>query len=318
MIGRGAAVAQVKGVELHGKLAFAAWLGVHAALMTGGSNRVDAFKSWADRLLRQGAGAPGARPERDAADGVGRGRRRSSRPAAGRRRGDDGRDGLRRHHHRQRRRRRHAGGSPRPVGQADPDPRARRLAAARDRELGRRRGLRQEPLRVRRTPGTTTRASRSSRASTTTSAARRSSTAPPCTACGARTSGSSATTTASRRRGRSRTTSSSRTTRGRSSCTRSTAPTARIRPRARRAAAYPFPAVSHEPRIQQLSDDLERAGYHPFHAPCGVRLLESEHAVQPVHPLRDLRRLPVARPGQVRRRDLRRAAGARASRTSRC
>jgi NADH dehydrogenase len=47
MIGRGAAVAQVKGVELHGKVAFAAWLGVHAALMTGGSNRVDAFKSWA-------------------------------------------------------------------------------------------------------------------------------------------------------------------------------------------------------------------------------------------------------------------------------
>jgi NADH:quinone reductase (non-electrogenic) len=47
MIGRGAAVAQVKGVELHGKLAFAAWLGVHAALMTGGSNRVDAFRSWA-------------------------------------------------------------------------------------------------------------------------------------------------------------------------------------------------------------------------------------------------------------------------------
>ena len=47
MIGRGAAVAQVKGVELHGKLAFSAWLGVHAALMTGGSNRVGAFKSWA-------------------------------------------------------------------------------------------------------------------------------------------------------------------------------------------------------------------------------------------------------------------------------
>src|SRR4029079_11060248 len=47
MIGRGAAVAQVRGVELHGKLAFTAWLGVHAALMTGGSNRVSAFKSWA-------------------------------------------------------------------------------------------------------------------------------------------------------------------------------------------------------------------------------------------------------------------------------
>ncbi len=40
-------------------------------------------------------------------------------------------------------------------------------------------------------------------------------------------------------------------------------------------APYPFPAVSHEPRIQQLADDLEAAGYHPFHAPCGVRLDES-------------------------------------------
>jgi choline dehydrogenase-like flavoprotein len=39
-------------------------------------------------------------------------------------------------------------------------------------------------------------------------------------------------------------------------------------------AQYPFPAVSHEPRIQQLSDDLEAAGYHPFHAPCGIRLNE--------------------------------------------
>ena len=49
MIGRGAAIAQVPpGIELHGKIAFAAWLGVHAALMTGGSNRVDAFKGWAE------------------------------------------------------------------------------------------------------------------------------------------------------------------------------------------------------------------------------------------------------------------------------
>jgi choline dehydrogenase-like flavoprotein len=39
-------------------------------------------------------------------------------------------------------------------------------------------------------------------------------------------------------------------------------------------AQYPFPAVSHEPRIQQLADDLEAAGYHPFHAPCGIRLNE--------------------------------------------
>jgi choline dehydrogenase-like flavoprotein len=35
---------------------------------------------------------------------------------------------------------------------------------------------------------------------------------------------------------------------------------------------YPFPSLEHEPRIQQLSDDLVRAGHHPFHAPCGVRL----------------------------------------------
>jgi choline dehydrogenase-like flavoprotein len=41
-------------------------------------------------------------------------------------------------------------------------------------------------------------------------------------------------------------------------------------------APYPFPAVSHEPRIQQLSDDLEKAGYHPFHAPCGIRLNEQD------------------------------------------
>jgi choline dehydrogenase-like flavoprotein len=40
-------------------------------------------------------------------------------------------------------------------------------------------------------------------------------------------------------------------------------------------APYPYPAVSHEPRVQQLSDDLEAAGYHPFHAPCGIRLVEA-------------------------------------------
>jgi choline dehydrogenase-like flavoprotein len=40
-------------------------------------------------------------------------------------------------------------------------------------------------------------------------------------------------------------------------------------------APYPFPALSHEPRIQQLSDDLAAAGFHPFHAPCGVLLDEA-------------------------------------------
>ncbi|QDT75588.1 GMC oxidoreductase [Lacipirellula limnantheis] len=41
---------------------------------------------------------------------------------------------------------------------------------------------------------------------------------------------------------------------------------------------YPHPAVSHEPRIQKLADDLARAGYHPFHSPCGIMLNEAELA----------------------------------------
>ena len=39
-------------------------------------------------------------------------------------------------------------------------------------------------------------------------------------------------------------------------------------------APYPFPAVSHEPRIQKLADDFAAHGHHPFHAPCGVMLDE--------------------------------------------
>src|SRR5262245_1785497 len=39
-------------------------------------------------------------------------------------------------------------------------------------------------------------------------------------------------------------------------------------------APYPHPPVTHEPRMQQLHDDLARAGYRPFHAPCGIMLDE--------------------------------------------
>jgi len=39
-------------------------------------------------------------------------------------------------------------------------------------------------------------------------------------------------------------------------------------------APYPFPAISHEPRIQQLSDDFAAAGLKTFHTPLGVRLDE--------------------------------------------
>ncbi len=43
-------------------------------------------------------------------------------------------------------------------------------------------------------------------------------------------------------------------------------------------APYPYPAVSNEPRIQQLFDDLKAAGYHPFPAPCGIMLDEQDMA----------------------------------------
>jgi len=43
-----------------------------------------------------------------------------------------------------------------------------------------------------------------------------------------------------------------------------------------RSAPYPWPAVSHEGRIQQISDDLEKGGYRPFHAPCGIMLDEAD------------------------------------------
>jgi NADH dehydrogenase len=48
MIGRNAAIAEVgkHRHELHGSIAFASWLGVHAMLMNGVRDRVDAFISW--------------------------------------------------------------------------------------------------------------------------------------------------------------------------------------------------------------------------------------------------------------------------------
>jgi choline dehydrogenase-like flavoprotein len=37
---------------------------------------------------------------------------------------------------------------------------------------------------------------------------------------------------------------------------------------------YPYPAVSHEPRIAALSEDFARAGLRPFHVPLGIMLDE--------------------------------------------
>jgi choline dehydrogenase-like flavoprotein len=39
---------------------------------------------------------------------------------------------------------------------------------------------------------------------------------------------------------------------------------------------YPWPAVSHEPRIQQLSNDFAAGGLKPFHVPVGVMLNEKD------------------------------------------
>jgi len=39
---------------------------------------------------------------------------------------------------------------------------------------------------------------------------------------------------------------------------------------------FPHPAVSHEPRIQQLHDDFARLGHKPFHVPLGIMLKEGD------------------------------------------
>jgi NADH:quinone reductase (non-electrogenic) len=56
MIGDGAAIAEMGAHhhELHGHVAFAAWLGVHAWLMSGVHQRVDAFVSWAWDFIGSG------------------------------------------------------------------------------------------------------------------------------------------------------------------------------------------------------------------------------------------------------------------------
>jgi len=46
-------------------------------------------------------------------------------------------------------------------------------------------------------------------------------------------------------------------------------------------APYPYPAISHEPRIRQLHEDLAGWGYHPFHVPLGVKLDESDARTSP-------------------------------------
>ena len=44
---------------------------------------------------------------------------------------------------------------------------------------------------------------------------------------------------------------------------------------------YRHPAVSHEPRIQALSDSFASQGLKPFHVPLGVQLNEREPRTSP-------------------------------------
>jgi choline dehydrogenase-like flavoprotein len=44
---------------------------------------------------------------------------------------------------------------------------------------------------------------------------------------------------------------------------------------------YPCPPVAHEPRIQELHNDLKRLGLHPFPLPLGVRLDEANRHISP-------------------------------------
>lgn len=68
MIGRNAAIAEIgePRYELHGPVAFAAWLGVHAYLMSGVRNRIEAMVDWAWDYFAAGRG-PQALDRSDAA-----------------------------------------------------------------------------------------------------------------------------------------------------------------------------------------------------------------------------------------------------------
>ena len=139
MIGRNAAVAEV-GKHRHqveGPIAFAAWLGVHAMLLSGAHSKTDAFLSWAwDYFDRDHAATVEASstPQRIAWGDDERGRpahhrstsqRRSTSTTSTPTEEDTMADALRRHHRRIRGRRRHPGAPAGAVRQAGADPGAR-------------------------------------------------------------------------------------------------------------------------------------------------------------------------------------------------
>jgi choline dehydrogenase-like flavoprotein len=46
-----------------------------------------------------------------------------------------------------------------------------------------------------------------------------------------------------------------------------------------RSSAFPYPAVSHEPRIQEISDSIKNQGLNPFNLPLGLKLNEVDRSL---------------------------------------
>ena len=219
---------------------------------------------------------------------------------------------LRRDRDRQRRRRRHARAPARPLGQAHPAARARRLAAARAAELARAATSSSTTATSRRTPGTTRDGQGLPAAGALLRRRRhqalRRGALPPARG-GLRRA-------APPRRHLARLADRLRRDGALLHAGRAALPGAR---RARRGPdrAARERALSVPGGLARAADPaaLRRpaaAGHHPFHAPCGVMLDEARHALQPCVRCADLRRLPLPRAREVRRRGARRAAGARA------
>ena len=83
-------------------------------------------------------------------------------------------------------------------------------------------------------------------------------------------------------------------------------------------APYPFPPVSHEPRIQKLSDDLAARGLSSLPLALRHHAQRGEHALQHLRALQGLRRLSLPRPRQVGCRSARRCGPRWSIRMSPC
>ena len=197
------------------------------------------------------------------------------------------------------------------VRQADPAPRAGRLPAARDGQLGSRarcssRAVHLDGHLVRRRRQGVPAAGPLLRRRGHQALRRR---AVPAAPAGLRRA--AATSTACRRRGRSTTTTSSPGTRRPSGCTRCTATAARTRPRG----TARSPTRGRPSRTSRASSrsptSWPPAGYHPFHAPCGVLLDEADRARSTCIRCTWCDGYPVPRARQGRRRDDRRPADPR-------